>query len=221
MRINFFTGLSIWMILLFWFLLTRLLLIYFLYSIRLTLAFNSLLKSKSMLLFLFLICWFLNIKTTFQEVSSEKTFSVSPSLQAPSSHPPQLKRAALYTYIFRTLEICSDPSDLSNEFNCFKSLAVSQGYNYSVIHKDFNSFKNLKRSTSFSNESCGNYIVLPFYFPFLSKFQKRFHVLALKYVLNKLMKLNSLLLKTLFFLRVGESFVSSLVLHVISVILSK
>ena len=46
-----------------------------------------------------------------------KSFSVSLLPHALSNHSPQQKIAAFYTYVYRALHICSDPSNFSNELD--------------------------------------------------------------------------------------------------------
>ena len=41
-------------------------------------------------------------------------------------------------YVYRALPFCSDPSNLSNEINYLKPLALSRGYNPSVVDKALN-----------------------------------------------------------------------------------
>ena len=62
----------------------------------------------------------------FSTTVFRKSFSVSLPPHALSNHPPQQKMAAFYTYVYRALHICSDPSNLSNELNYLKSLALSR-----------------------------------------------------------------------------------------------
>ena len=63
--INYFTASDMWMLLSFLFLSVLILLAYFILSIWLTFVSKSQLKSKTMALFLFLMCWFRNIRTNF------------------------------------------------------------------------------------------------------------------------------------------------------------
>ena len=54
--------------------------------------------------------------------------------------------AAFYTYVYRAVHICSDPSVLSNELNYLNSFALSQDYNPTVIDKALNKLKKPKHS---------------------------------------------------------------------------
>ena len=72
------------------------------------------------------------------------------------------KTAAFYTYVYRALTICSDPLNLSNEFNYLKSLAMSKGYNPSVTDKALNKLKMFKRCV-YHSDPCLNPVILPFY----------------------------------------------------------
>ena len=56
-------------------------------------------------------------------------------------------------YFYRVLQICSDTFNLPNEFNILKSLAVSRGYNPSVIDKALNKFKKPKRTACSMSQS--------------------------------------------------------------------
>ena len=98
--------------------------------------------------------------------------------------------ATFYTYFYRALHICSDPSSLSNELNYLKSLAVSRGYNPSVIDKALNKFKKFKRPVYHSDSSL-NPIVLHFILPSIPKSLKFFHDLSSKPSLKLLTKSSS------------------------------
>ena len=79
------------------------------------------------------------------------------------NHPPQQKMMpAFYIYLYHALHICSDPFNLFNELNCLKSLALSRGYNPSIIDKTLNKLKKPKHSVCHS-DPCLNPVVLPFY----------------------------------------------------------
>ena len=67
----FLIGSGMRMMLLFLFFLIKILLNYFLCLIGLTIVFNSLLKQKTIVLLLFLVCWLQNIKTCSQQLSLE------------------------------------------------------------------------------------------------------------------------------------------------------
>ena len=75
-----------------------------------------------------------------------KSFSVSLPPHALSYQSLQQKMAAFYTYVYHALHICPDPSNLSNELNYLKFLALSRVYNLSVIDKALNKFKKPKHS---------------------------------------------------------------------------
>ena len=77
------------------------------------------------------------------------------------NHPPQQKMAAFYTYVYQALHICSDPSNLSKKLHYFKSLALSQSYNPSIIQKALNKFKKPKHSVCHP-DPCLNPVLLPF-----------------------------------------------------------
>ena len=62
----------------------------------------------------------------FSTTVLRKSFSVSLPPHALSNHPPRQKMAAFYTYVYRALHTCSDPSNLSNELNYLKSLSGLQ-----------------------------------------------------------------------------------------------
>ena len=53
----------------------------------------------------------------FSTTVFRKSFSVSLPPHIFSNHPPQQKMSAFYTYVYRALHICSDPSNMSNELN--------------------------------------------------------------------------------------------------------
>ena len=130
----------------------------------------------------------------------------------------QQKMAAFYTYVYRAIHICSDPSNLSNELNDLKSLAVSQGYNPFVIDKALNKFKKIKQSVCYS-DLCLNPVVLPFYSSF--SFKISFHLFVSKSSLNLLTKLKSHFPKILFLLRTWVACILVPVLFETSIILSK
>ena len=60
MFIKFLTGLGVWKILMYLFLLIQILLDYFLWSVTLTFILHTLLKSKTVALFLLFMCWIRN-----------------------------------------------------------------------------------------------------------------------------------------------------------------
>ena len=109
--------------------------------------------------------------------------------------PPRSNNSVPCSSYFRC-----DPSDFSNELNYLKYLAASHRLNPSVINKATIKLKNYKCPAGHSNEHCVNSAILFLIFPFFffSKSLNFFHVLALKSALNLLIKLNFLLLKTLF-----------------------
>ena len=70
--------------------------------------------------------------------------------------------AVFYTCVYRAIQICSDLTGLSNEFNYLKCLALFRGYNLSTTDKVLNKFKKTKRS-AFHLDSCFNPVILIFY----------------------------------------------------------
>ena len=80
-----------------------------------------------------------------------------------SNHPPQQKEASFYIYVQRALHISSDPSNLLNELNYLKSLALSRGYNPPVIGKTLNKFKKPEKKYFYNSDPCLNPIILPLY----------------------------------------------------------
>ena len=77
-------------------------------------------------------------RKSFSITVFRKPFLVFLPPHALYNYPSQQKIAFFYTYVYRALHICSDPSNLSNEINYLKSLALSRGYNPSVIDKALN-----------------------------------------------------------------------------------
>ena len=103
--------------------------------------------------------------------------------------------AAFYTYFYRALHICSDPSNLSNELNYLKSLALSRGYNPSVIDKALTKFKKPKHSVCHS-DLCLNPAVLPFYSSISFKISKIFSWFDFKVCFKSLNKIKFYPLKS-------------------------
>ena len=99
----------------------------------------------------------------FSTAVFRKNFAISAPPHALSNHAPSQKIAAFYTYVYRALKICSDDSILSKELNYLKSLALSRGYNPSVIDKALNKFNKPQCSVSHSSNSQTISVVLPFY----------------------------------------------------------
>ena len=103
--------------------------------------------------------------------------------------------AAFYTYIYSALRIFSDPSILSNELNCLKSLALSRGKNPSSIDTALNEFKKPVTLTP-----CLNPVVFPFY-PLISlEISKLFSRFDFKTSFMPITKLNYTLQKITFLL---------------------
>ena len=179
--ILFLIGSGMW-ILLFLFLLIHILLVYFLCPIKLALIFNSLMKPKIIAFFLFLMCWFLSIKTSSQQLSSENLSSFADSLPLHAlSNDLQEKKGLLpivtffmlYTFAVAHLFF---PMNL----NQLKSLSVFWQYYSCIIDEALCKFKNPKCSACHSNEPCSNPVILYFYFSTSFKNLKFFPVLAPK-----------------------------------------
>ena len=86
----------------------------------------------------------------FSMIVFRRSFAVSLPPYALSNNLTEQKMAAFYTYVYRSLHICSDPSP-SNELNFLKSLVLSRGCNPSAIDKAFDKVKKLKSSVCHSD----------------------------------------------------------------------
>ena len=84
-----------------------------------------------------------------------KSFSISLPPHTLSNHLPQQKMATFYAYVYRALQFCFDPSNLSNEFYFLKSLSLFLGCKPFIIDKALDNFKKPKRSVCHSG-SCLN-----------------------------------------------------------------
>ena len=113
----------------------------------------------------------------FSTMVFRKSFWISLPLHALCNHAPQQKIFAFYTYVYRALHICSDPSNLSNEFNYLKSLALSRGHNPFIINKALKKIKKPKSSICHSVCPCFNPFVLLFY-SFIFFFFKIFKIFS-------------------------------------------
>ena len=131
--VNFLIGLDMLMILSFLFHPILTFSVSYLWSIRSIAVFNLLWKLKTTILFRFLMFYFQKTLTGSQW--QWKSFSVCLLLHALSNHPLEQKMATFYVYVYRASHICSDPSNLSNELNYLKPLALPWGHNPSVIDK--------------------------------------------------------------------------------------
>ena len=79
-----------------------------------------------------------------------------------SNHPRQQRVSAFYTYANRALRICPDYSSLNSETNFLKYLALSRGYNPSIIDRAVWKFGKSRVSSSI-DASAFNVVVLYFF----------------------------------------------------------
>lgn len=120
---------------------------------------------------------FLDVLIRRDLVFSTKVFRKECTILRPphssSSHPFSQKMSAMYSFVLRAINLCSEQSSLLDELNFLKSMASDRGFNPSVIDK---AVKKLTRNkpvstlTRFSSYRTVPTITLPFFGRLSTKF---------------------------------------------------